>query len=140
MSQERYIQIFPCWHSSAYYLQIHLFMLATLAYKLGPSLSFFGLPNFVLLRLLQQVGCRYTYKMHHCPFFLINSTLFPCFADRKLIYTHQRLIQILPWSQQKGTFLPEALYLITVIYSRKLDNRTFKQKSVHNQNFSADVS
>ena len=46
---------------SAHYLQINLFTLATLAYKLGPSLGFFGLPNFVLFRLLQQVGCRYTY-------------------------------------------------------------------------------
>ena len=46
---------------SAHYLQINLFTLATLAYKLGPSLVFFGLPNFVLFRLLQQVGCRYTY-------------------------------------------------------------------------------
>ena len=46
---------------SAHYLQINLFTLATLAYKLGPSLGFFGLPNFVLFRLLQQVACRYTY-------------------------------------------------------------------------------
>ena len=48
---------------SAHYLQIDLFTLATLAYKLGPSLVFFGLPNFVLFRLLQQVACRYTYSV-----------------------------------------------------------------------------
>ena len=70
---------------SAHYLQINLFTLATLAYKLGPSLGFFGLPNFVLFRLLQQVGCRYTQFDKLCISSMLTESFFSITDSHSLL-------------------------------------------------------
>ena len=71
---------FKC--SLSHYLQINLCTLAMLAHKLGPSLGFFGRPNFVLLRCFT-AGCMPLYLFFGS--FPAYFSLYHCVGDNKLL-------------------------------------------------------
>ena len=56
----------------AHYLQINMCTLAMLTHKLGPSLGFFGLPNFVLLWCFI-AGWMPLYLKLLCPIWIVSS-------------------------------------------------------------------